>query len=504
MDFTRGMDVSHYEPVIDWQAARDDGIKYVFVKTTQGIQEDAVFQRLWSEAKGIMPRGGYHLYDGRFYFDIKKPQRQVEKFLQALNGDLGELPLVIDIEGVYATGAPYGGWKNWYSFIANLRDAIPADKEIMIYTNRGTWDSNAPVNEYELEWFTKYPLWVAEYNNLPEPMQLPRGFSEWLFYQYSETGIFDWARDFDNKRVGVDLNWFNGNLAAFNKRFGFVAEAPEPPVDQTPASVYPIITMTIQAAGYYDEEVTLTPLEAEAPAPDPDPEPDPVIEPIPDPEPEPQSEPAGMLYRVKWPDGTVPGLQDPAEWGTGNFAVVQLAPEYEGQANISVISAVSSFLTIPRAQIDYLKSLQFPESLTVDQKMNKLCDYRGRIYMYADETDSWKTAASIRWGHIALGGNLVMADKKAVIRGDDKCGYGVRNYEAIRLVCFKKKDINKVNHQTHPHLIHRFTGVSKTGEHLEAPHGTIYTPLWSPLDWDIKGTKKCVAFWLPLTAVEPA
>lgn len=234
----RGIDTSHYEPEIDWKKAQDDNVHFVFMKASQGIKQDPEFQRMWAEAKGVMPRGAYHFFDGLWL--SRKPQRQVETFLKALDGDLGELPLVIDIEGVFAYGpGRYTGWKNWYNFIAYLQQEVP-DKQIMIYTSMGTWDRHAPRRE-NLAYFLKYPLWVANYK--AKTPRLPRGWVDWLFWQYSQDAFVDGVIGGSHRPTTVDVNWFNGDADALALLAGQTPEPTPEPTPDLPPTVQPVVTV---------------------------------------------------------------------------------------------------------------------------------------------------------------------------------------------------------------------------------------------------------------------
>jgi len=203
------------------------------------------------------------------------------------------------------------------------------------------------------------------------------------------------------------------------------------------------------------------------------------------------------LWRVVIPDGSVPGADARAE--TGNFAVVRVAYQYEGDNKISVSTSVGNFLHIPHVDVMYLKSLQKAEGdLSVNQKMNKWCAASGRPYMYDEPTDDWKTAAQIRWGCLLLGNNLVEVDKIETVFGDDGVHQSNVYYEAARIVCLRKPEIDLKTPQTHPHLFHHLSSVSSDGKFTDYPFGhETFSPLWSPLDWDKNGIEKCIALWVP-------
>ncbi len=85
----QGIDVSHYQGTIDWQKVAQAGIRFVFVKATQGITVvDPQFQTNWQEAKAAgLLRGAYH-----FFEPDDDPGQQAQNLLTALGGDPGEFP----------------------------------------------------------------------------------------------------------------------------------------------------------------------------------------------------------------------------------------------------------------------------------------------------------------------------------------------------------------------------------------------------------------------------
>lgn len=205
-------------------------------------------------------------------------------------------------------------------------------------------------------------------------------------------------------------------------------------------------------------------------------------------------------YTLKWPDGETPGMASPAP--TGNFAVVPFGLQFDGEEKIDVLTAVGNWLKIPHEDVMYLKSLQIQEGLTVDQKMNKWCG-DGRPYFYENEGDHWSSASFIRFGTAGLGGNKILSDKCQVVKGSNRVD-GVTEYEAVRIVGFRRSDMGVATPQSHRQLFHTLSSVRPGGAHVDCPFGCqTYTPIWDPRDWQWKnGSKKLLAFWLPVSFLE--
>jgi len=197
--------------------------EYVIVRAGQNLWVDSDFKVNWREAKlAGLPRGSYWFYDSRV-----EPKRQAELWVQQFDGDFGELPLFADFEETY-NGA-YKGWEHWYTFLEQLK-ALVNGKEIAIYTGYYYWRNNAPNEATQagsLEYFHQYPLWIANYDINQPFIPKPWSANEWLFWQYTDMGD---GKLYGVESNGVDLNYFNGDLAAFKTRFK-LGDTTSPPSD---------------------------------------------------------------------------------------------------------------------------------------------------------------------------------------------------------------------------------------------------------------------------------
>lgn len=215
-----GADVSFYQdddvtPLgINFEKLKAAGAGYVIIRAGQNVWPDPDFKQNWATAKAQgLARGSYWFYDSRV-----EPERQAELWVELLGWDLGELPLFADFEDRYK-GA-YDGWGFWVRFLNRLRELV-AEKEIAIYTAYYYWHEKVPAASRPL--FAGYPLWVANYG-VDKP-KLPEPWTEWLFWQFTEEG--------DGKKYGaesdhIDLNYFNGDQAAFEARFKLTHPTPPP------------------------------------------------------------------------------------------------------------------------------------------------------------------------------------------------------------------------------------------------------------------------------------
>ncbi len=233
-----GPDVSFYQDDpetpqgIDFFKMRESA-GYVVIRAGQNLWADTDFKGNWHEAKlAGMPRGSDWFYDSR-----AEPKRQAELWVQQFEGDFGELPLFGDFEETYK-GA-YKGWKHWYTFLERVKQLVPG-KEIAVYTGYYYWIENTTgvgIPQQSLEYFHKYPLWIANYGTAEPMVPKPWAKNEWLFWQFTDNGN---GPLYGVESKNIDLNAFNGDLTAFRTRFKLSNTPPPPP---PPASKFYRVTV---------------------------------------------------------------------------------------------------------------------------------------------------------------------------------------------------------------------------------------------------------------------
>jgi lysozyme len=175
-----GIDVSKYQGVIDWQAAAQGGVRFAYLKATEGGDRvDDQFQANWNGARAAgIPTGAYH-----FYYFCRPVEDQIAWFKTHVPPAADALPPVLDME-----------W-NQLSPTCKLRPPaakIHADmgkflvemerfygKKPIIYT---TVDFHRQILTGELE---NYPFWVRSVSGHPEQRY---GNRSWAFWQYTATG----------------------------------------------------------------------------------------------------------------------------------------------------------------------------------------------------------------------------------------------------------------------------------------------------------------------------
>lgn len=203
-----GVDVSQYQQTVDWKRAASAGQSFAFVKAARGEKDaDPMFMANWTGAKeaGLL-RGAYHVFDPN-----ADPVSQADFFIKTVlsTNDNGELPPVLDIEPVDASAAvelvPRA--KAWLDRVESALGKKP-----IIYSSRRTLqDSFVDVDGLFPSWAAQHPLWIAEYSAPEGQPKLPRGWSNWTFWQYTDQGQVNGIQG------KTDLNFFNGSLEGLRR-----------------------------------------------------------------------------------------------------------------------------------------------------------------------------------------------------------------------------------------------------------------------------------------------
>jgi lysozyme len=214
------MDVSAYQPNIDWPRAQaDQGLSFVFIKASEALGPDGRFSQHWTNAKAAgLLRGAYH-----FFRQAVDARQQAAFFLNCLHDDAGELPPVLDLEDPRAAGpGPLA------AAVLTWLQAVEAQlgRKPIIYTGAWWWDAQLKGAGGYPAWTADYPLWVGSYplrQGVPTHTQIeqgqfaprmPQGWGRWSLWQYTgDAALVDGITDDRGRLSRVDLDVFNGTPA---------------------------------------------------------------------------------------------------------------------------------------------------------------------------------------------------------------------------------------------------------------------------------------------------
>src|SRR5699024_2159192 len=167
-----GIDISHYQGLIDWDEVRKSHhpIEFVFIRATMGHNgKDAYFNYNWDKAKEKeYLRGAYHCYRPH-----ENSTKQFNNFKKHVSIAPGDLPPVLDVEHYSKFGAENlrKGVLNWL----RLAEAHFGIKPI-VYTGSHFY------NEILRGHIEGYPLWIADYSRPHHRLNN----IDWKFHQFTE------------------------------------------------------------------------------------------------------------------------------------------------------------------------------------------------------------------------------------------------------------------------------------------------------------------------------
>ena len=187
-----GIDVSHYQGVIDWPKVAAAGVKFVFIKATDGatLADPMAKTNASGAAAAGLPFGFYH-----FWRPTDDWRAQADFFLSVIDdvaplANAGVLPSVLDIEVGSLSEDNQGDALSWVK-------AAPGQIAI-VYVS----PSYARFNLTDPAWI-QYPLWSAHYTELPQPNT--DKWPTWMFWQRQGNGTIPGIS------TPVDIDWFNGS-----------------------------------------------------------------------------------------------------------------------------------------------------------------------------------------------------------------------------------------------------------------------------------------------------
>ena len=189
----RGIDVSEYQGVIDWDAVAADGVDFAFIRVSHStIHYDDRFDVNWEQSQAAGVTVGVYQY----YEPAEDPIAQADLMLAAIGDQPGDLPPVIDVEtaGGLSGDQIAASVQTWIDHVEDELGVRP-----IIYTGSYFWNDVVASDA-----FVDYPLWIAHY--FVECPLTPTPWTRWTFHQHSDSGTTGGISG------PVDQNVFNGTL----------------------------------------------------------------------------------------------------------------------------------------------------------------------------------------------------------------------------------------------------------------------------------------------------
>jgi lysozyme len=191
---TPGIDVSYYQKTIDWPRVRRAGIRFAFIRVSDGVViRDPMFATNWAQARraGVI-RGAY-----QYFRPDQSATAQADLMIAAMHDRTrDDLPPVLDIEidAGLSRDALVARARVW---IDRVRDKLGV--EPIVYTGNDLWRHGSAGA------LATQSLWVAHYTS--ECPSLPAPWTRWAFWQHTDRGA---VPGIDGP---VDLDLFAGTVA---------------------------------------------------------------------------------------------------------------------------------------------------------------------------------------------------------------------------------------------------------------------------------------------------
>lgn len=173
----KGIDVSHWQPLIDWGKVKKEGIAFAYLKATEGCCfTDLMFKKYYHDARLLEIKTGFYHF-ARFT-NCKEAEQEAHYFIQAVKNYPVDLPYVLDLEvcplkmerRALSSAARY--------FLETVKTELR--NPVMIQTN------TAFAREHLDSSLSVYPLWIAHYGVVkPEENGI---WENWALFQYTNKG----------------------------------------------------------------------------------------------------------------------------------------------------------------------------------------------------------------------------------------------------------------------------------------------------------------------------
>lgn len=192
----QGMDVARYQGAIDYSRARAAGIRFVYMKATEGNDYlDPNFKANWAKARDAgMAHGAYH-----FMTWCSRAADQARWFVRNVPSEPDALPPVLDLE-----------WNHDSSCKAKFSRADMLDKIHLMLDAMEKHTGKVPVIYTDVTFnrdvldgeHFENPFWVR--STAAEPPER-YGSRHWMFWQWTQTGVLSGVAG------EVDRNVFYGD-----------------------------------------------------------------------------------------------------------------------------------------------------------------------------------------------------------------------------------------------------------------------------------------------------
>ena len=192
-----GIDISHYQGIIDWENLRNNGmiekcpVRFVMIKATEGASRlDNRFKDNFYQARehGFI-RGAYHFWSTR-----STGEAQARYFISQVQLEDGDLPPVLDVEHKAKEQTPEEFRESVLAWLDIVEKHYKVKPIIYTYYKFKMAYLNDSI-------FDRYPYWIAHYY-----VDKVEDKGKWKFWQHTDCGRLPGIKGY------VDFNIYNGSF----------------------------------------------------------------------------------------------------------------------------------------------------------------------------------------------------------------------------------------------------------------------------------------------------
>lgn len=180
MKTLKGIDVSKWQSIIDFEQVKKSGIDFVIIKaggSDAGIYKDKYFDVNYQKAKAAGLNVGAYYFVGKSFLTAKDGAADAERFIKLLEGKQFEYPVYVDIE----TGSFHVRKRFTDAAIAFCERMEEAGYFCGIYAS----DISGFHDMLENDRLKQFTHWVARYGSKPSYV------TQFDMWQYTSKGVVD-------------------------------------------------------------------------------------------------------------------------------------------------------------------------------------------------------------------------------------------------------------------------------------------------------------------------
>lgn len=206
----RGIDISHWNGIIDFERVKASGIDFVIIKaggSDYGFYTDKMFKLNYEKAKAAGLFVGAYYFVGKKFLGAAAGIADAMRFLQIIKGMQFEYPVFLDLETTPATQKAEAT-KAAKAFCETMEKA---GYFVGIYAS----DISGFKEKLIRDDLTQYAFWVAKY-----AQEQPQYVKEWQMWQYTSKGInpgVSGSVDLDQSKIDYSLIMKKKGLNGFKK-----------------------------------------------------------------------------------------------------------------------------------------------------------------------------------------------------------------------------------------------------------------------------------------------